>query len=326
MRILTIDGGGVRAVVAAAMLAQVEELIQKPLNQYFDLIAGTSAGAIVASAIATGMPAKEILNFFKTASSKIFPYQSILSPQRLELILKYGLSAPKFSPIPLEEQLYSIFGNIQLSEVQATKLLITSFDTLERSPIIFKSWRRDSFSQVRLVDALLSSTAAPTYFPANYLYLDGKDYSAIDGGVTANNPSVCAVAEALRLGHDLENISLLSVGTGDPTRAISLEQAQSWGAMEWSVNAFSLLFESPSGATNYISRELLGDRYLRLQFKLDRKLTGKRLSDDIDDASAENIANLIEASECYIHQPEIDIQLSFFLLNTVNLVARQPLS
>ncbi|MBW4555651.1 MAG: patatin-like phospholipase family protein [Trichormus sp. ATA11-4-KO1] len=386
-RILSLDGGGIRGVVAATMLAEIEKQINQPLNQYFDLIAGTSTGSILAAAIATGRSSQDIIDVYTQKSSIIFPYRSRFSLQRLPLLLKYGLSAPKFFEDGLTQVLKDALGDTRLLDIADPLLLIAAYDTIGRQPIIFKSWHQDtSYGNVPLWEACLCSASAPTFFPAHKLdkringavncgtddtitlceqassieniykntqiritsgtgtgqtrtikkYEGAKRralidsswekipdqtstysikgiYSAIDGGVAANNPSSCAVAEALRLGQKVEDISVLSVGTGELTRVIPFEKAQSWGLIQWAQPLIGVLFDGSSTVHEYITKQIIQERVLRLQFKLDRDLTGKRLSDDIDDVSQENISNLIEAAKVYIKQPNMQTALQEFL-------------
>lgn len=384
-RILSLDGGGIRGVVPATMLAAIERQINVPLNQYFHMIAGTSTGAILASAIATGRKPVELVELYLKKGSRIFPYKSIWSPQRLGLVFQYGISAPKYPATGLVEVLKEEFKYRKLTEVNATKLLMVSYDTINRGPIIFKSWRK-KFVNLPLWEACACSASAPTYFPAHKLVRqdEGKAvsgdansitfsqeasadkddyngmqieitggtgkgqirlivdyigkartaivdvpwniipnststykltlvYSAIDGGVAANNPVACAIAEALRLGHDVNDISVLSLGTGSFTRPISLQNAQEWGAAQWALPIIDVFFDASSDINDYIGRQVIEERYLRLQFNLDRSLTGKPLSDDMDDASPENIRNLIEAANVYMKFPAVQQAVKTFL-------------
>lgn len=386
-RILSLDGGGVRGVIGAKILAEIEQQVNQPLNEYFNLIAGTSTGAILGATIAKGCRSEEIVQFYKQNGRRLFPYQKRFSLQRIPLLLKYGFSAPKYSDKGLIQVLQEICGETKLRDVASPLLLIVSYDTIEREPIIFKSWRQDKgYGNVPLWEACVCSASAPTYFPAHQLdkRIDGKVqkatgnsitldeeasstidiykdtllsitsgtgtgqsrtiarygganrqalvdaswteipdetstysiqtmYSAIDGAVAANNPSSCAVAEALRLGHSLEEITVLSIGTGDATRVIPFEKVQQWGLLQWAQPIVDILFDASADVYEYITSQILDQRHLRLQFKLDRELTGKRLSDDIDDVSEENINNLIEAADVYIKQPEIQALLQKFL-------------
>jgi uncharacterized protein len=96
---------------------------------------------------------------------------------------------------------------------------------------------------------------------------------------------------------------------------IPYEKARSWGLIQWAQPLVDILFDGSSDIYEYITNQMLHQRLLRLQFKLDRELTGKRLSDDIDDVSPENINNLIEAARVYIKQPEVQRSIEEFLKN-----------
>lgn len=303
-RILSIDGGGIRGVLAARMLQRIEERVQLPLKEYFDLIAGTSTGSMVGAAIAKGIPCEDIVELYRRNAYKVFPYTSRYTLKRLPLILKYGPSAPKFSEKGLIKMLQDLLGNTLLSEIEKPKLLITSYDTIGRMPIIFKSWK-DKFEAVPLWEACVCSASAPTFFPAHRLELEGQVLSAIDGGLAANNPTACAVAEAIRLGHPLEDLEVFSIGTGAATRTIPWEKARGWGTLQWiwDGRVVKVMTDAPCEIYHYITDYVIGDRarYARLQFPLDRRLIDKPLSDDMDDASDENISNLIEAADAYMN-------------------------
>ena len=386
-RILSLDGGGIRGVVAAKMLSLIERQIEQPLNEYFDLITGTSTGSILATAIATGRSSEEIVELYRKKSSIIFPYESRFSLKRLGLILKHGISAPKYSDQGLIQVLKEIFGDKTIFDVLSPLLLIVAYDTIEREPIIFKSWRQDKgYGNIPLWETCVSSASAPTYFPAHKLEktINGKVYkasidtiyfdentssandiyknalvritsglgdgqtrkikkyighsrkaiinkpwkqipnrtstysiktifSAIDGGVTANNPSTCGIAAALRLGYSLDEITVLSIGTGDRTRIIPFEKVHHWGLIQWAQPLIGVAFDGSADVCEYVTHQMIQSRQLRLQFKLDRELTGKRLSDDIDDVSEENINNLLEVAQVYLQQPKVEKALQEFL-------------
>jgi patatin-like phospholipase/acyl hydrolase len=305
-RILSIDGGGIRGVLAAQMLVNIQHRLQQPLNEYFDLISGTSTGSMLAAAIACGLSCQDIVELYRKKAKNIFPYTSRWSLKRLPLILEYGLSGPKFSEKGLVDLLKNLFGNTTFSDITDPKLLITSYDTIGRQPIIFKSWR-DRFDDICLWEACVCSTAAPTFFPAHKIIIGGEVHSAIDGGLAANNPTACAVAEAIRLGNSLADLQVISIGTGSATRTIRWEDARTWGPLQWiwDGRVVKVMTDAPAEVYHYITDYVIGDtsRYLRLQFPLDRQLTDKRLSDDMDDASDENINNLIEAAEAYLSIP-----------------------
>lgn len=387
-KILSLDGGGIRGVLAAQMLLNLQKRLGKPLNQYFDLITGTSTGSMLAAALVLGIPEQKMVDLYRMQGKIVFPYTDPLDVKRLPVMLEYGFLGPKFSDRGLKTVLQELLGEKKLADVSKSKLLITSYDTLERQPIVFKSWD-SKFAQTPLWEACICSASAPTFFPAHklereyhgtvvnatettiifdqmaatddgdYRNMDititdgkGKDqrriikqyngeqreaivdqpwqeipdrtstyqlykqYCAIDGGLAANNPTACGVAAAIRLGYSLSDLHVMSIGTGDPTRQIPWESARKWGAFQWIKGGLviKVMTDAPSDIYDYITEQIIGDesRYLRLQFPLDRQLTAKKLSDDMDDASEENINNLIEAADVYINLPENQKMLDRF--------------
>jgi predicted acylesterase/phospholipase RssA len=388
-KILSLDGGGIRGVLAAQMLLNLQKRLGKPLNQYFDLITGTSTGSMLAAALVLGIPEQKIVDLYRMQGKIVFPYTDPLDVKRLPVMLEYGFLGPKFSERGLKTVLQDLLGEKKLADVSKSKLLITSYDTLERQPIVFKSWD-SKFAQTPLWEACICSASAPTFFPAHKLereyhgtvvnatettvifeqtaatddgdyrnmeitITDGKgkhqqriikqyngekreaiinepwqeipdrtstyqlykQYCAIDGGLAANNPTACGVAAAIRLGYSLNDLHVLSIGTGDPTRQIPWEAARKWGTFQWIKGGLviKVMTDAPSDIYDYITEQIIGDnsRYLRLQFPLDRQLTAKKLNDDIDDASEENINNLIEAADVYINLPENQKMLDHFV-------------
>ena len=326
-RIMSFDGGGIRGVISAKILTEVEKQIQREYNQslhqYFDMFVGTSTGSIIAAALANDRKSDNILNVYQTKGKVIFPYQSRWVLQRLGLLFKYGISAPKFSHDGLIKVLKEELGDLTLSDVPADKrLLITSYDTRSRQQIIFDN-KEEKFKDISLRDACVCSSSAPTFFPAYKIKIENQEYSAIDGGVVANNPVAYGIAQALKDGHDLKDIQVLSIGTGDPTREISYEKATEWGAAEWALPIIDVMFDGASDMNNYIAEQILKDsNFLRLQFKLyGRNFEGiDKLNDDLDDSTDKNINNLIEATRQYLNTEEIKAKLNNFLEPSKSLI------
>lgn len=317
-RILSLDGGGIRGVIAAVILSEVEKYLDQPLNQYFDMIAGTSTGSILASAIAVGLKSQDIIRLYKEQGQRIFPYQSRFSPQRLRLLFQYGISAPKYSNNGLIAVLQEQFGTTKLSDIyDSPRLLIIAYDTQGREPIVFKSWRQDeNYFNVPLWEACVCSSSAPTFFPAYLLQTPRKRYSAIDGGIGANNPSASALAEVLRLRHPIDEIVLLSIGTGSSAQPFPWEEARSWGVSQWlwQGRLLDVVFGASADIHEYISRQVLNapgleneqcNRYLRLQPEI--------MNFEIDDARPQNLDNLVMFARDYIGKNK-DVLINF--LNT----------
>lgn len=290
-RILSLDGGGIRGLVSCLWLTGVEDALSragKPgLLKGFDLLAGSSTGAIVAAGLAIGLAPATLADLYRDHRHTIFPGMAERLWSRSGRLLTDGPSAPKYDAKGLEKVLKQVFGKATLGEVQAP-LLITAYDTVSRAPVMFKSFKPEH-RELPLWEVCRASSAAPTYFPAHAMKVEGQDCALIDGGVVANNPTACAIAEALRKDAQVDNsrdLVVLSVGTGERTRSISLAAAREWGALEWAVPIIDVLFDGNTDSVDYIARQLVGDGYFRMQEHLHIGL------DDLDDTSSTNLIAL----------------------------------
>lgn len=294
-RVLSLDGGGIRGILSAQILVALEEMIDQPLHEYFNLVTGTSTGSILATAIATGRRAADLVALYELNGKRIFPYSGkwgYLAPQRLKLVLSSGLSAPKFAndglKAVLKEQFRDRGSELKLSDVSpksAPCLMIPAYDTLGRTPTFFKSWREEWYKDLYLWEICVCSAAAPTFFPAYELHAsrfeDNEERSMVDGGIAANNPAASAVAEAVRLGNKLEDIVVLSIGTGDFAKPLPYQKVKGWGVLQWAGHLVDVFMDGPLDVNHYISKELLPDRnYQRLNPVMDaRKISETLLRD-----------------------------------------------
>lgn len=327
--ILSIDGGGIRGVVVTRMLEAIANRLNlsNPLVNHFDMVTGTSTGAIVASGLVLGKSPGELLDLYLRRGREIFPYTGWLNPKRLNLLWKYGLSAPKFSDQGLIQVIQQELGmekrlaDISPDRLRSQKLMIISYDTVSREPVVFKSWRHEEwYASVPLWEACVCSASAPVYFPAHRLIVDDRspvqDRSMIDGGIGANNPSACAVAEAIRLlrtGKNLpvhaqesmdqivNEIRILSLGTGELGRSLSWQEIRGWGALQWGTRLVDVILDAPADIHAYITRQILSDamrddpyHHLRLQPVLDQKFGA------IDNTEPAYLRNLIEETDAYL--------------------------
>lgn len=311
-KILTIDGGGIRGVLPARILHEIEKRTKKPISDIFDLIAGTSTGGILALCLtkpdAKGKPrykALDILKLYENEGKRIFkksPWKSTMSMG--------NLVDEKFSIAGIEEVLELYLGDTKLSE-SLTNLIIPSYELEQRIPFFFKSRKaKDSEDyDFKMRDVARATSAAPTYFESLKLKASPPvDYFAlIDGGVYANNPSMCAYAEAMKeFGND-EEILLVSLGTGELTRRISYEESKNWGLIGWARPLLDVVFDGVSRTVEYQLSQILNSdpdkkRFYRFQTKLE---TG---SDNMDDASATNIRVLKLKAEDMINSSKDDFE------------------
>jgi uncharacterized protein len=198
VKVLSIDGGGIRGIIPAIVLSALQERLGQDLWQAFDLIAGTSTGGIIALGIGTachdGQPysPRELIDLYVQNGPSIFS-KSILTSEK-ELVL------PKYSPDALEETLAKFFGDTQFDGA-LTPLLISSYDLQGQVPFFFKSHRiaADPNYNWKVTAIARATSAAPTYFPPLHLVRGTDDYALVDGGVFVNNPAMAAYAEARSL-------------------------------------------------------------------------------------------------------------------------------
>ncbi len=278
MRVLSIDGGGIRGIIPALVLEALEARTGKRVAELFDLVAGTSTGGILACALTKPdpWPAAELVELYRTEGPKIFR-RSLAHRVRSG----GGLLEEKHDDRALDDALVRYLGAGRLSDA-TTKVLVTAYDLHAREPYFFKSWRADKDGPLRMVAR--ATAAAPTYFEPVAL---GR-LSLIDGGVFATNPAMCAYAEAVVLEGAPPRF-VLSLGTGRQMRPIPHHQATSWGLLQWVRPVIDVVFDGVSDTVEYQLQNLMPDAaVVRLQTELDKA------SDALDDASARNLGLLEE--------------------------------
>jgi len=284
-RVLSIDGGGIRGIIPAMVIAHIEKRMGKPAHDLFDLMVGTSTGGILALGLAhpgPGKPAqfsaRRVVRLYEEHGGKIFE-DSLWRKVRTV----GGILEAAYSHGVLEAILSAYFADSTLGECEVPTM-VTSYDIQNRRTVFLKSWHTDH-TEVLCRDAARATSAAPTYFEPKPLDTGNQSRVLIDGGIFMNSPSVSAYAEARKLFPD-EPIALLSLGTGELTRPIPYEEARTWGSALWVMSLLDCMFDGVSKAADHQMRLFLGERYQRLQTTLDFA------SDDMDDASKGNIRNL----------------------------------
>lgn len=290
MKVLSIDGGGIRGIVPAVVLAEIEARTGRPIAQLFDLVAGTSTGGILGCALTVpqARPAAELVDLYRRRGPEIFR-----RPLWRRVTSAEGFIDARHDPAALRRVLDEYLGEARLGDA-TTRLLATAYDIEGRAPYFFKSWRvaGEPERDLPMATAALCTAAAPTYFPPVPVQPPGGGprMTLVDGGVFATNPAMCAYAEAVRLAPD-EVITVLSLGTGQPTRELPYEDAEGWGLIEWARPIIDVVFDGVADTVDYQLRHLLGDGYTRLQCRLDDA------SDALDDASERNLDRLVRQAD-----------------------------
>lgn len=226
-RILSCDGGGIRGIITLRCLEALETRIG-PCGRYFDMFAGTSTGALIAGALAHGMPVSKLIELYTERRADIFSRRlfGCLHP----LVTKYHKKG-------LHRILCEYFGDVTLAQLNHD-ILITAVDTVRSETIYFSSFRlpagaaarHGTYQKVRLRDAIEASASAPTFFAAHGRFIDG-------GTTVYNNPAYVAAVEALRYSSDKSReppepsryddavVEVYSFGTGFAARAMEPDEA-----------------------------------------------------------------------------------------------------
>jgi patatin-like phospholipase/acyl hydrolase len=232
-QVLALDGGGIRGVFSAALLADFEKRFNTNITDHFDLIVGTSTGGIIALGLGLGLSAQQILDFYRENGAAIFPS---LIPSHLRRIPGVGFLEPrnyssifrrKFSNLPLESALKKAFGENTPLGRSTKRLAITSYDLQRSSVKLFKTAHHERFRSDYKLPAwqvALATSAAPTYFRA----AEANERFLVDGGLWGNNPIMVGVTEAIGvLKQSPKEIRVMSVGTLDEIRTLSRRNV--WG-------------------------------------------------------------------------------------------------
>ena len=261
--ILALDGGGTRGIYTAQLLAKIEEVFQRRIKNCFDLIAGTSTGAIIAGAAATDIPMADIVQLFETEAPHIFRKRWYRTP----------LFLSKYPSEQLAEAIAKHISATPLGKI-ATPLMITSSEITRSEVHIFRSNYGSHNSQIAptnkdvcLRDAILASCAAPTFFAPKSL----DNLLLADGCLWANNPSTIAAAEALSVfGKEARKIQMLSIGTGHSINMY--RQRRGWGVITgWGgVKLTSYVMTLQAQASAHTAKLLLKGNYLRINPEIDR--------------------------------------------------------
>jgi patatin-like phospholipase/acyl hydrolase len=265
-RILAIDGGGIRGLITAILLERLEAALPGFLEK-FDLFAGTSTGGLLALGLAAGRSPTQARELYERYGTKVFADTALDEVRDLGTLIgaDYDLE-------PLQEVLESQFGELRLGELDR-RVLVSAFDLdfIPPNPPAPRAWKAkffhnfpgmDSDAGQKVVDVAIYTSAAPTFFPIYNGF--------IDGGVVANNPSVCALAQALHPltgGQRLEDVVLLSMSTGSNPRYLDSLDGD-WGLVQWAPHLINLMLEGSAGLADYQCRQFLGERYMRIDPRL----------------------------------------------------------
>lgn len=301
MRVLAIDGGGIRGLIPAVVLAELERRTGKAISDLFDLVAGTSTGGILACALTRPSPAdparprfsaSELIQLYQEEGPEIFGRDLLKRVRSAD-----GYLDERYDDDALRAVLQRYLGDTPISAAR-TDVLVTAYEIEQRFAFLFRSSRArtDPTYDFTMADVAHATSAAPTYFEPVRVSdrVQSQSYALIDGGVFATNPAMVALAELAKAGEASEIDLLLSLGTGEHTDRIGLEDARGWGRLQWATRIVDVVFDGVAETVDFEAQQILGDRYVRLQAPL------VDASDALDDASAKNLAALRRTGEALV--------------------------
>lgn len=290
-RILSLAGGGLRGAFAIGLLAEIEKRLEHPIGEYFDLIAGTSTGSITACALCHGMTASQIEDFYNDYSAKIFkprdPYTPKTPYRPVYALIKKLLAKRKtnldhffqsrYCPFSLNDALEMGFGDARLADLRKSRLLVPTVNLTDGRTRVFRTPHLPRQSETegwRVVDVIVASAAAPTYFPHKKMP-DGKAYA--DGGLWAIDPGFAALSEAVRITEQcrrpddapfkIQDVWMLSLGTGQSTYSLSPPDADA-GMLFWGQHVAEVMSISQIQGTQLPLQFVLENRYQQVDFEL----------------------------------------------------------
>ncbi|MBE9207461.1 patatin-like phospholipase family protein [Nostoc sp. LEGE 06077] len=329
-KILSIDGGGIRGIIPAIILSEIEKRTGKPICQLFNLIAGTSTGGILSAALTKPHPsnqnqpqfkAEDLIDIYRQEGKRIFAESALAKSIKFDDILK-----AKYSSKGRDEVLTEYLQDTLIKKA-LTDLFITSYDIELRMPVFFVNNVKDqklgeNFRKIcdgyTMKEAGMATSAAPTYFkpykidtadPTNSGY-----YALVDGGVFANNPTSLAIMEALSSSArpdpqkpdkkplTINDILVVSLGTGSLNRRYNYDQAVEWGLVQWVQPILNITLDGSSESVACQLEQWLpkADGYPKQYYRFQRQLT--KANDNMDDTSPENIGRLITLARQIIEQ------------------------
>lgn len=294
-QILSLGGGGIRGAFITSYLNELEKRLGRPISESFDLIAGTSTGGIIAAGLAAGKSAAEMHDFYVRYGADIFPAQPPYKARGVMRSLypmanwvfkkKTGRSLDaafrsRFNQEVLKSSFEDAFGERKLRDINCTRLVIPVVNLTKGQPHAFRSLHLPKGvhdADIKIADALIATTAAPTYFP--HKQIGGSAF--VDGGMWAPDPSMLAVAEAIRIqqfnkrhlpegANEMDEIHLLSIGTGQAQ--FSMEPpGDDAGMLYWASRAPEVMGMSQTLGAHLPLKFFLQDRYTHVNFRMTEK-------------------------------------------------------
>ena len=329
VKILSIDGGGIRGILPGIIINRLEQKLQKLSNDnsvriadVFDLFAGTSTGGILTLSYLIPdknnrplLSAQDAVDLYLEKGDDIFDvslWQKIRSGA--------GVLDEKYDSKALEIELENTFQGNMLSDL-IKPCIISSYDVWNGKPHFFKQHKsHNKIYNFKVKDVARATSAAPTYFEAAQIKNEmGTSFALVDGGTFANNPSMVAYSEArtMKFSNKVDyptakDMLIISIGTGSKSQSYPYDKVKNWGQIQWVKPVIEIMMSGNSSATHYHLMQIFDTLEIQYDKECYHRLEPEVKSADsqMDNASLDNLKKLQDDALNYISKEEIDKELN----------------
>ncbi|WP_196893679.1 patatin-like phospholipase family protein [Aureivirga marina] len=326
IRILSIDGGGIRGILPGVIIQRLENILQEVgedpnirISDMFDFFAGTSTGGILTLTYlmpdSNGRPkftAEQAVNLYLDRGDEIFDASLLQKIKSLN-----GISDEKYDASELEEALHDNFGDTRFHEL-LKPCIISSYDIRKGKPHFFKQHKAENdIFNFKVKDIARATSAAPTYFETARIKNGiGTPFPLIDGGMFANNPALVAYSEARNMKFSFEDnptakhMMIVSIGTGSSSKTYEYKKAKDWGLAGWVKPIIDIMMSGSSQTVNYHLKQIF--KTIEGEGKYDYHRLEPQIAlaePDMDDASIKNMTKLKEDALSYVADERVNQEL-----------------
>lgn len=298
-KILSIDGGGIKGLFSAQVLAKFEEVYNTNMSDHFDLICGTSTGGIIALAISLKIPMKQICEFYTKYGHDIFNEKAKKTKHgRFLLRCNQIFGKGKYRSDALNKALLEVFGQRTMSESD-NLLCIPSYNIITAQPRIFKKdyGILSEDDNKTYVDVALATAAAPTYFPVRKI----NNERFVDGGVWANNPTLVGLTEYIsNFKNEYSNVEILSISSLEVSSGETHDKQLCRSFVHWQDTLFDTFTTGQSFFTNFFMENLSKHSGIPIKYKRIKNeplSISQQKSIDMDNANKDTLKLLTSIGE-----------------------------
>jgi patatin-like phospholipase/acyl hydrolase len=287
VNILVLNGGGSKGLASARFMQQFEQILG-PVTQHFDLVCGVSTGAILGTMLAAGDSAFSVCEHYEDMLPQVFPQRGWR--------LWRGVTRPKYPAEPLEARLEDIWSDTRLGHLELDTMVLATQLSPELKPKVWKSWVPED-REVLVRHTVRASSAAPTYFAPHVV--DGAAF--VDGGLCTNEPSMCALAEAVRRTGTVAQHHVLTIRPSHHKGFDLAHARRKVSPLGWVPDIIDVLMQSGERVAEYQSHSLIG---------FANHVVDLGLEGDLDQTGPEHNQRCLEAAikAWQVHQPALKKQ------------------